>query len=143
MYTVRGFTLIEVLITIAIVAILASVALPAYNDYITRSKIAEAHALLSEQRVRMEQYFQDNRTYVDACDEGTVATPQAGEYFDIDCGEPTATTYTLTATGKADKGVGDFVFTVNERNQRKTVKVASGWNGTNSNCWVKRKDGSC
>ena len=58
-----GFTLIEVMITIAIVAILAAVALPNYSAYITRGKIAEATSALLAMRTKMEQYWQDNRTY--------------------------------------------------------------------------------
>jgi len=60
----RGFTIIEVMIVVVIIAILASVAIPSYVDYITRSKIQEATSTLLSQRVKMEQFFQDQRTYV-------------------------------------------------------------------------------
>ncbi len=63
-----GFTLIEMMITVAIVAILASVALPSYSEYVLRSKTEEATSGLAELRVRMEQYFQDNRKYDDYVD---------------------------------------------------------------------------
>src|SRR6266851_5361113 len=68
MRSATGFTLIEVMITVAIVAILAAVAIPSYTDYITRSKIQEATTTLLAQRTKMEQYFQDQRTYSGACD---------------------------------------------------------------------------
>ena len=58
-----GFTLIEVMITVAVVAILAAVALPNYFDYITRSRIVEAKTNLADMRTRLEQYFLDNRAY--------------------------------------------------------------------------------
>ncbi len=58
-----GFTLIEVMIVVAIIAILASIALPSYNDYVRRGQIQEAFGYLSDSRVKMEQYFQDNRNY--------------------------------------------------------------------------------
>ncbi len=63
--SVAGFTLIEVMITVAVVAILAAVALPQYFDYVTRSRLVEAKTSLVDMRTRLEQYFLDNRTYPD------------------------------------------------------------------------------
>src|SRR5690606_1858627 len=59
----RGFTLIELMITVAIIAILAAVAVPSYQDYVRRGKVTEATATLAQFRIKMEQYFQDNQTY--------------------------------------------------------------------------------
>ena len=58
-----GFTLIELMIVIAVVAILAAVALPAYGDYLRRGQLPEAFTNLADLRVKMEQYYQDNRSY--------------------------------------------------------------------------------
>ena len=68
-----GFTLIEVLITLAVVAILAMVALPSYNQYVLRANITEAVSGLSDMRVKLEQYFQDQRRYTGACAAGTTS----------------------------------------------------------------------
>lgn len=57
-----GFTLIEVMIAVAVVAILAAPALPSYRDYVTRGNIPEATSRLLTKQVQMEQWFQDNRT---------------------------------------------------------------------------------
>ena len=82
MRSATGFTLIEVMITVAIIAILAAVAIPSYTDYITRSKIQEATSSLLAMRTKMEQYFQDQRTYVGACAANTVAPlPAANKPF--------------------------------------------------------------
>ena len=59
--------MIEVMIVVAIVAILAAIALPNYADYVKRGKIIEATSALSDLRTRYEQFFLDNRTYVGGC----------------------------------------------------------------------------
>lgn len=139
----RGFTIIEVMIVVTIVAILASIALPLYTDYVTRSKIQEATSALLAHRVKMEQYFQDQRTYVNACNAGTIATPPAGlKYFTITCNPaPTASTYTIRADGIAS--MTGFAFTIDQGNTRVTVAVPVGWTLPVSNCWVTKKGGSC
>ncbi len=136
-----GFTLIELMIVIAIIAILAAIALPAYQDYLIRSKLTEAHNGLSDFRVRMEQYFQDNRTYISGgttC--GAPIAVEASTYFDFTCAG-TATTYTATATGKAQ--VSAFTYTINELNARRTTAVKTGWGTTPATCWIVRKSGDC
>jgi type IV pilus assembly protein PilE len=143
MRTSRGFTIIEVMIVVVIVAILASVALPQYTDYVTRSKIQEATSALLAQRVKMEQYFQDARTYATACNAGTVATPPTGlKNFQISCTPaPTASTYTIRADGIGS--MTGFVFTIDQGNNRVTIGVPAGWTVPASNCWVTRKSGTC
>jgi type IV pilus assembly protein PilE len=137
----RGFTLIEVMIVVVIVGILAAIALPNYSDYVTRSKISEAVSGLSDMRVRMEQYFQDNRTYVGACVAGTVAPlPATTANFGFTCPTLTATAYTVWATGVGS--MSGFVFTVDQANTRQTTGVPSGW-ATSTTCWVSKRGGSC
>ncbi|MEO8806009.1 MAG: type IV pilin protein [Burkholderiaceae bacterium] len=137
----KGFTLIELMIVVAIIAILSAIAIPSYSDYVRRSKITDAVATLAGMRVKMEQYFQDNRTYVGACTAGTVATlPPASAYFTFDCGTPTAATYTITATGTAS--MLGFGYSLDQANARATTAVPTGWTLSNT-CWVLKKDGSC
>lgn len=137
-----GFTLIELMIVVSIVAILAGIALPSYNDYIKRSRIAEMTSTLSDMRVKMEQYFQDNRGYTGACTAGTVAPPPANtSFFQFACNIPDANTYTVTATGIGSM-VG-FQYTIDQANTRRTVTVGSGWGGGGSTCWVLSRGGNC
>ncbi len=145
----HGFTLIELLIVIAIVGILASIALPAYTDYVTRGKIAEATSTLADMRVRLEQYFQDNRTYVGACVAGTAAPLPTGlKYFTVTCPTLTATAFETRATGVAAQGMDGFVYTVDQGNTKATTITAgsaaatAGWTG-NASCWVTKKGGVC
>ena len=59
----RGFTLIELMVVIAIVGVLAAVAYPSYSDYVTRSKRATAKSILVMLADRQEQFFIDNKRY--------------------------------------------------------------------------------
>jgi len=138
-----GFTLIEAMIVTAIVAILAAVALPSYTAYVRRSHILEAIARLADARARMEEYFQDERTYVDASG-GCGAAPNAPappDAFVITC-SATASSFTYTATGRGARGMSAFVYSIDEAGAQATVSVPSGWQRT-ADCWTLRADGSC
>ena len=139
----KGFTLIELMIVVAIVAILASIGIPAYNDYVTRGKLAEAYATLASQRVKLEQFYQDRRTYLGACVAGTVAPLPVAKYFTYTC-TLADQTYTVDATGVSTQGTGGFQFRLDQSNAKSTVAVPSGWSlPSTNNCWSRRKDGTC
>jgi type IV pilus assembly protein PilE len=142
MKNASGFTLIELMIVLAIVAILGAIAVPMYTDYITRAQLVEAHTGLGDLRVRMEQFYQDNRTY-DGAALGNcgAAAPTARNNFTFTC-LSTGQTYVATATGAAGRATG-FTFTVNEQNAKATAAAPTGWSSANmGTCWITRK-GSC
>jgi type IV pilus assembly protein PilE len=143
----RGFTLIEVMITLAIVAILAAIAVPSYSEYVRRARITEAVAALADMHVKMERYFQDNRSYtppgptIPPCNFGTVAPlPPASANFVFACAGLGPATYTVTATGIG--AMLGFQYSLDQANNRVTLAVPPGW-VVNPACWVLKKDGSC
>ncbi|MBU0594702.1 MAG: prepilin-type N-terminal cleavage/methylation domain-containing protein [Gammaproteobacteria bacterium] len=141
---VKGFTLIEVMIVVAIVAILASIALPAYNRYVQRGKAQEPITTLSDLRVKLEQSFQDNRRYdnyvAGDCDllSGAGSAVAGTKYFTYVC-TTTATTYTITATGVADQDMSGYSYTINENNGKTSTTPDSG----GGNCWVTKAGQAC
>lgn len=133
----KGFTLIELMITLAIIAIIATIALPQYADYAMRARIPEATANLANKRARLELFYDNNHTYVGAPDAANDST--TSNSFDFACA-CAAGTYVLTATGKGS--MNGFTYTINQANAKATTAVPSGW-VTNLTCWATKKDGSC
>lgn len=135
MKKISGFTLIELMVTVAIISIIAAVAYPSYADYLRRGRIIEATVVLSDYRVKMEQYYQDNRNYGTAGSTCGVALP-TNSNFTITCvvGTPNQT-YTATATSGISLGTaGAYVYTINDANTKQTT-VFKGSSVTKS-CWL-------
>lgn len=109
--TCRGFTLIEVMISVAIIAILAAIALPSYTQYVTRANRAGAIAVLMDGVQFMERVYSQNNSYLVGTGTGVAPTlpaslstapRDAAARYDIAfTAAPTATAYSLTATLKS------------------------------------------
>lgn len=112
-----GFTLIELMIVVAVIAILSAIAFPSYQNHIVKTRRSAAAACLSEMAHYMERYYTTKLTYVDASPPaGTCSNELGGFYtFGID-GSSGSKTYTLKATAEgaqkaADKKCGDLSIT--------------------------------
>ena len=126
----QGFTLIEVLIVVAIVAILGSVAMPSFMAYIQRSKVPAGLDALQSYFTRMEQRFQDSGNYANgaAC---ALAVPTVSNYTVTCVLSGGGTGYTATATGTGM--LSGYAYTINSNGQRNTTAHPKGTPA--GNCW--------
>lgn len=139
----QGFTLIELVIVIAIVGILTSIALPMYRDYVIRANRTEAKAALVTISLAQERYFAANNTYATALASlGTVMGVASSGITDngfysiaIVAASPTIA-YTLTATPQAKAGQNTDkcnILTLNSSGTKDVSNASAGY--TAANCW--------
>jgi len=134
-----GFTLIELMITVAIIGILSAIAVPTYGGYVLRTRLTDAYAGLAGVQPAAEQHWSNTNSYAGL---GAVAgaLPVNTENFDFKVENADETAYVVSATGK--NAAAQFVFTIDQNGQRATTRVPSGWT-TSSSCWVRDKAGAC
>ncbi|WP_306397797.1 type IV pilin protein [Telluria beijingensis] len=135
-----GFTLVELMLVVAIIGILSAIAVPSYNSYVLRTRLAEAHGVLASTQVKLEQFWSNNRTYVDFDKEGASQMPDNGQNFDYTLEDVSASAYTMLATGK--NAAAGFVYSIDQAGNRVTVEAPDGWT-TSDECWVDRAEGAC
>ena len=144
---VQGFTLIELMITVAVVAILAAVALPSYRDYILRGHLVTMTNDVQANRAKMEQYYQDNRTYITSTTApapctATAVTNTKPTPYSLACSSITATTYTVTATGTTGTATEGFSYSITQTGAQSST-MSSAWGGATYACWIMRKGDTC
>jgi type IV pilus assembly protein PilE len=127
----RGFTLLELLITIAVIGIISSIAYPSYIDNITRANRTEAQRELLRLASLQEQYFIDHREYTaDMTKLGTPADPYITDsgLYSIDT-TVVGITYTLVATAKGRQITADSAC------KKLSVTDTGKKTATSTNCW--------
>ena len=133
----QGFTLIELMITVVIVAILASVAVPSYQNQMQKARRADAYDCLLNAAQRQENFFYQNNTYASTVDAlgMTAQSCGDGDYYELAVTTGNATSYLLTASRVAgspqikDTRCGDL--TLSSAGEKSNV------NGSlpGSDCW--------
>jgi type IV pilus assembly protein PilE len=123
----NGFTLIELMITVAIVAILAAIAIPSYSAYVKRGQLSEGPNNLAALQVKMESYYQNTQSYNNngACGVAASATT----YFTMSCATINlGQGYTYTATGIGP--VAGTNYTIDYQGNKTTT------GSSNKPCWI-------
>ncbi len=129
-----GFTLVEVMIVVAILSILGAIAIPAYNGYLYESKLATARANVEPLRLALESHWLDNGSYADF--DGLVWDPSGAQTLDADptnwhpSGDEGQYKYTVDAD--ADNW-GVLVENVNDG--RAWARVEKGGSGNMTSCY--------
>jgi prepilin-type N-terminal cleavage/methylation domain-containing protein len=147
-----GFTLIEIMIVVAIIGILAAIAYPQYREYVLRGQLQELTARMSEFKLRLEQSYADNRTYEGGlCSSATVTmnaaarTAGSDTNFVITCvtttpaGSAAGQGFVITGTGSGP--IDGFVYNINQANAKNTVSQGANWGGAKTGRWVDKRGG--
>lgn len=139
---VQGFTLIELMITVAIVAIIAAIAYPAYTEQVRKGRRAEAKAALVEMMNRQERFYSQNNAYTDDLTDINYAAannvPSSAEtnggngWYSVDaafCTAGDSSCVTLTATPRiADPRCGNLSLdSLDQRQETGSLTVADCW----------------
>ncbi len=136
----QGFTLIELMIVVAIIGILAAVAIPAYQDYIARAQVSEAVSLTAGGKTPLAEYFNDKGVWPMAASD--VIGNRSGKYVSIiTLGGGTGTVGTISVEARMkDTGVNSAI---TQGTMILTSADGKQWSCTSGNLGPKFRPASC
>ena len=138
----QGFSLIELMIALAIAAIIAAVGIPAYRDHMLRARIPEATSTLSALAMQLEQHYQDNQAYGDTT--SCAITMPTDKFFTFECSVANSgQSFLLKASGKSPGAMSDFVFTLDQNGNPMTTQLPAAWGNAPFNCWINKRSSTC
>lgn len=135
-----GFSLVELIVALMIAAIIAAFAVPAYREHALRSYLPEMSSGLQLSALRLEQYYQDHRSYRN----GTVCgiTLPSSERFLFSCSVPRdGQSFLLTATGR--DAMAGFAYTIDQQGQTRTIALPAAWGVAPLDCWIVKRGATC
>lgn len=135
-----GFSLVELMVALTIAAIIAAFAVPAYRDHAIRSYLPEMSSGLQLSALRLEQHYQDHRSYRNGSECGI--TLPGSERFLFSCAVPEdGQSFLLTATGSA--AMAGFAYTIDHQGQTRTIALPEAWGPAPRDCWVMKRGATC
>ncbi len=125
----RGFTLIELMMAVAVIAILASIAIPSYSQYALRAKRSEGRAALLEAAARMERYYTDNQSYPSNISKAGIPSQSENGYYKLS-GTAKGNNFSLEAQADGFTDADCGVLGIDQAGRRTIIG-----SGTVSECW--------
>ena len=128
----RGFSLVEMVVAMFIIAILATIVVPAYQDYVRKARLADALDSLMYIQNLQEKWRANNATYGSLANIGFTGSTSTDGYYGLAVSGAGATGYVVTATAQgsqaSDTGCTSITLTVNAANPRGLKAPAACWN---------------
>ncbi len=132
----RGYTLVELLVTVGIVALLAAIAIPSYSAYTKSANRTDATRTMTIDAQALERCYSQSFTYVGCAGAAVGSAPSAQGYYTVTIAAPTASSYTITATPLKAPQTSDSscaTFTLNSAGTQGAL--TSGGLSNTATCW--------